>query len=104
MVSRHCGSREQTPDLILLDLLLPRMSDMDVLRSLKRDRETCRIPVVVVSGLSEKNRQMLLEAGADDYLEKSVIMPDQGVNLLPMLLEDVLCRIRRKRGISLPTP
>jgi hypothetical protein len=47
---------------------------------------------------------MLLEAEADDYLEKSVIMPDQRVNLLPMLLEDVLCRIRRKRDISLPTP
>jgi len=44
-------AREQTPDLILLDLLL-RISGMDVLRSLKRDRETCRIPVVVVSGLS----------------------------------------------------
>jgi twitching motility two-component system response regulator PilH len=93
-------AREQTPDLILLDLLLPRISGMDVLRSLKRDMATSRIPVVVVSGLSEKNRQMLIEAGADDYLEKSVIMPDKGVNLLPKLLEDVVCRIQRKRGIG----
>jgi len=97
-------AREQMPDLILLDLLLPRIGGMDVLRSLKRDAATCRIPVVVVSGLSERNRQMLIETGADEYLEKSVIMPDKGVNLLPRLLEDVLCRIRRNRGIGLPTP
>ena len=56
-------AREQIPDLILLDLLLPRIGGMDVLRSLKRDMATCRIPVVVVSGLSEKNRQLLIGTG-----------------------------------------
>jgi len=43
---------------------------------------------------------MLIETGADDYLEKSVLVPDKGVNLLPKLLEDVLCRIQRKRGVG----
>ena len=56
--------------------------------------------MVVVRGLSERNWQMLIETGADDYLEKSVLMPDKGMNLLPKLLEDVLCRIQRKRGVG----
>lgn len=94
-------AREQVPDLILLDLLLPRISGMDVLRRLKSEDATARIPVVVVSGLSQRNRETLLAAGADDYLEKTVLMPEKGVNLLPQLLKDVICRIWRKRGIGL---
>ena len=92
---------EQAPDLILLDLLLPRISGMDVLRRLKREGATAQIPVVVVSGLSERNRKMLVAAGADDYLEKSAIMPEKGVNFLAKVLKDVICKIRRKRGIGL---
>ena len=94
-------AREQAPDLILLDLLLPRISGMDVLRRLKGGGASAKIPVVMVSGLSERNREMLLQAGADDYLEKNVVMPEKGVNLLPKRLKDVICRIWRKRGIGL---
>src|SRR2546422_1041386 len=68
----------------------------------ERDTGTCRTPMVVVRGLSEKNRQMLIETGADDYLEKSVLMPDKGVNLLPKLLEDVLCTRRTATSSSSP--
>jgi hypothetical protein len=35
---------------------------------------------------------------AEEYLETSIVMPGKGVNLLPMALEDVICRINRKRG------
>ena len=49
-------ARDERPDLILLDLLLPRISGLEVLRRLKRGAETADIPVVVVSGLSEKTR------------------------------------------------
>lgn len=95
---------EQIPELILLDLLLPRISGMDVLRRLKVEEETARIPVVVVSRLSKRNRNALLAAGADDYLEKSVFMPEKGVNLLPKMLKDIIGRIWHKRGIErIPT-
>jgi CheY-like chemotaxis protein len=99
-------AREQKPDLILLDLMLPKMSGPEVLRRLKRDARTANIPVVVVSGLSERNRQKLLEEGAEEYLEKNMLMPTPGENLLPRILEDIICRINRKRGIpfaSVPT-
>jgi CheY-like chemotaxis protein len=93
-------AQEQKPDLILLDMILPKMSGPEVLQKLKCDPKTAEIPVVVVSSLSEKNRQKLIEAGAEDYLEKGEIMPRKGVNLLPNKLENVICRINRKRGVA----
>ncbi len=93
-------AREVKPDLILLDMILPKMSGPDVLQHLKAEPATAEIPVVVVSSLSERNRQKLMEAGAEEYLEKSAIMPTQGVNLLATMLENVICRINRKRGIA----
>jgi CheY-like chemotaxis protein len=67
---------------------------------LKKTSATSNIPVIVLSSLSEKNRQKLIEAGADEYLEKSTLSPMPGMNLLPKILEDVMCRINRKRGIA----
>jgi CheY-like chemotaxis protein len=93
-------AREQKPDLILLDMILPRMSGPEVLEHLKKDAATADIPVVVLSGLAEKNRQKLMDAGAEDYLEKSSLMLAPGMNLLPEMLEGVICRIKRKREIA----
>ncbi|HLZ41494.1 MAG TPA: response regulator [Candidatus Sulfotelmatobacter sp.] len=93
-------AQEQQPDLILLDMILPKLSGPEVLRHLKREARTRDIPVVVLSSLSEKNRQKLLEEGAEDYLEKGTLMPMRGLNLLPQALENVICRINRRRGIA----
>jgi CheY-like chemotaxis protein len=89
---------ERLPDLILLDLLLPKISGVEVLEYLKSNPGTAQIPVVVLSALSEKNREKLMAAGAEDYLEKNTLMAN-GQNMLPRVLEDVICRINRKRGI-----
>lgn len=96
-------ARETRPDLILLDMILPKLSGPEVLRRLKKNPATAGIPVVVLSSLSEKNRQKLIEAGAEDYLEKGALMPAHGANLLPKALEDVICRINRKRGVAFST-
>jgi CheY-like chemotaxis protein len=93
-------AQEGHPDLILLDMILPKMTGPEVLRHLKSEAKTKDIPVVVLSSLSEKNRQKLMEEGADDYLEKGALMPMRGLNLLPSALENVICRINRKRGIA----
>jgi CheY-like chemotaxis protein len=93
-------AQEQQPDLVLLDLILPKMSGPEVLRRLKSNPTTAQIPVVVLSSLSEKNREKLLEEGAEEYLEKSALMPQKGVNLLPNALENVICRVNRKRGVA----
>jgi CheY-like chemotaxis protein len=91
---------EQAFDVILLDLLLPKVSGIDVLKTLKSDPSTAGIPVVIVSSLCEKNREKLIAEGAEDYLEKNSLMPRHGKNLLPKALEDIVCRIQRKRGVQ----
>ncbi len=93
-------AEEMKPDLILLDLMLPKISGEDVLDHLKQESSTAQIPIVIVSSLSERNRQKLMEAGAEEYLEKNELMQPNGVNLLPKLLEDIICRINRKRGVA----
>ncbi len=93
-------AREQHPDLILLDMILPKMSGPEVLKHLKSEPATAEIPVVVVSSLSEKNRQHLQDEGAEEYLEKNALMPGKGINMLPNELENVICRINRRRGIA----
>ena len=92
-------AKQHRPDLILLDLLLPRMNGLEVLTRLKHGRSTGKIPVTALSGLSERNRQKLIDAGAEDYVEKSAILTDKGVNRLPQVLTELIARINRRRGI-----
>lgn len=94
-------AKEQQPDLILLDMILPKMSGPAVLARLKKYPTTTNIPVIVLSGLPEKNRQKLLDAGAEEYLEKNQLLPAPGVNLLPQMIENVICRINRRHAPSL---
>jgi len=93
-------ARENMPDLILLDMMLPIMSEADVLLQLKKAPATAEIPVVVLSSLSEKSGQKLMEAGAEEYIEKSSLTPTKGTNLLPEILENIVLRINSKRGIA----
>ena len=94
------AAQEHKPDLILLDMILPKMSGPDVLRHLKSAPRTAAIPVVVLSSLTEKNRQKLMDEGAEEYIEKNTLMPVEGINLLPKMLENIICRINRRRGIA----
>lgn len=62
---------EKTPDLILLDLMLPEVDGMIVCRLLKNDPRTKDIPIVMVTAKTEeKDRVAGLELGADDYIIK----------------------------------
>jgi CheY-like chemotaxis protein len=64
-------AREDNPDLILLDMILPKIAGQDVLRTLKRDPRTKQIPVVVLSGLSRANAEKLMNQGAVEFVEKT---------------------------------
>ena len=68
-------AKTEHPELILLDMMLPKMSGPEGLTQLKKNSATTNIPVIVLSSFSEKNRQKLIEAGADEYLEKSSLSP-----------------------------
>jgi len=65
--------REIPPDVILLDIMMPKMDGFEVARRLKEEEETKIIPIVMVTALREvKDRVKALEAGADDFLSKPV--------------------------------
>jgi len=63
--------REALPDVVILDLMLPKIPGVEVLRAIKQDAQTQHIPVIVMSGLSERNRAKLIEEGAAGFIEKS---------------------------------
>ena len=65
-------AKDKKPDLILLDLILPRIHGFDVLKKLKEDKETKEIPIIVLTnleGISDVDKA--IELGATTYLVKA---------------------------------
>jgi DNA-binding response OmpR family regulator len=67
-------ANETVPDLIVLDMMLPKVSGVEVLRALRRNKSTEGVPVIVLTALSERNREKLLGEGATGYIEKSAAL------------------------------
>ena len=64
-------AREETPDIILLDVMMPGLDGYETCRRLKRDPATAHIPVVMITALSEiEDRVRGLQTGAEDFITK----------------------------------
>lgn len=73
---------EVKPDLVLLDLVMPRLNGLDALRSMKENEETRDIPVIVLSARAqEEDIRIAMELGAADYMAK----PFRPVELLEVI-------------------
>ncbi len=78
-------AKEEHPDLILLDVILPRKDGFEVLKELKSNEDTSDIPVIVLTNLeSVQDVQKALDLGANSYLVKANYR-----------LEDVLSKIKQ---------
>jgi DNA-binding response OmpR family regulator len=65
-------SEKTLPALVLLDLKMPGLSGIDVLRQIRADEHLKHLPVIIVTNSTlESDRQEAFEAGADDYLHKA---------------------------------
>ena len=64
---------KQTPDLILLDLLMPQINGFDFLKKLRKNRNTKDTPVIVVSAATdEENVDRIMKMGAIDFIKKPI--------------------------------
>lgn len=93
---------EKAPDLILLDMLLPKLSGPEVLRSLKNNPSTANIPVVVLSSLPQSNESRLKKDGATAYFDKSKLGLLQSSDSLVQLVQRVLGEERAKKLCPCP--
>ncbi|MDO4313572.1 MAG: response regulator transcription factor [Eubacteriales bacterium] len=88
--------KEELPELILLDIMLPGTDGMELLKSLKADRRTRDIPVIMVTAKgAEYDKVIGLDMGADDYVTKPF-----GMMELISRIKAVLRRVDRPHGVS----
>ena len=83
-------AREKIPDLIVLDLMLPKLSGAQLLEALKQDPRTAHIPVVVLSSLPISNAAKLQAAGAAAYFEKAKLGVESGSAALLQAIDQLL--------------
>ena len=85
-------ARDRIPDLIVLDMLLPKLGGPQVLRALKSDALTAHIPVVVLSSLPQSNELRLKKEGAAAYFDKAALAlhrdSDAILNIVKAVLGD----------------
>ncbi len=88
-------AREKKPDLILLDVMLPRMIGFDVCRSLREDGDD--VPILMLTAREEEDDKIHgLEIGADDYITKPFSIRE--------LMARVKANVRRTRASDVPAP
>lgn len=77
------------PDVILLDIVMPRMNGYEILRRLKRDPKTKNIPVLILSALSGEagEVQKAKQLGALDFIKKSAYTTQEVVDKVQTVLE-----------------
>jgi len=76
-------ARDDRPDFIILDLMLPKMSGLEICKILKSDTATSHTPILMLTAKAEEiDRIVCLEFGADDYVTK------------PFSVEELLARLR----------
>ena len=75
------------PDIILLDIILPKIDGFTVLKKLKDDGKTSRVPVILLTNLNQKEDiEKGLTLGAKDYLIKAHFMPSEVVDKVNRLI------------------
>jgi CheY-like chemotaxis protein len=89
----------KSPDLILLDIMLPSLPGTSVLRSLKHNPITSRIPVIVLTGLARVDEARLRSEGADGYLKKSELNLKGGCEVLHETIQQAL---KHNSPLSMP--
>ena len=91
-------ARETIPDIILLDMMLPKLGGREVMQALRSDPPTARIPILFFSSLSQANELKLTGEGAAGYFSKSRLAehPAAGEKELIKLIENLVQSSRNR--------
>ncbi len=82
-------ARENLPDLIVMDIQLPKMDGLTATRLIKSTPETCRIPIIAVTAHAlSRDRENAIKAGCNDYVTKPL-----NIRLLRDKIQSLLCLI-----------
>ena len=80
--------KEEKPDLVLLDLILPGIDGFEVLRRAKSEQDTAPIPIIILSNLGQRDDvEKGIELGAIDYLIKAHFTPGEIVEKIKATLK-----------------
>jgi DNA-binding response OmpR family regulator len=82
-------AKSEKPDLIMLDLVLPKVHGFDVLKRLKKDKETENIPVIVLTNLEKaEDVDTAIELGAKTYLVKTQYNLEEVIDKIKKVIKD----------------
>ena len=80
-------AQDKHPDVVLLDIILPKLDGFEVLQALKGDPATKEIPIILLTNLSQRDEvKRGLGLGAADYLIKAHFMPSEVVKKIKALV------------------
>jgi two-component system, OmpR family, phosphate regulon response regulator PhoB len=96
-------ARQTIPDIILLDMLLPKLGGREVMQALRETPATAQIPVLVFSSLPQANEGKLKKEGAAGYFVKSRLVEKGSGELdLVEMIERLLEESRRRKQAAMP--
>jgi CheY-like chemotaxis protein len=78
-------AKKEDPDVILMDLTMPRMGGLEACRLLKKDEKTKNIPVLVITALGGENKTEAIDAGIDDFVSKPFDAEEISIRVKSML-------------------
>jgi len=82
-------AKSENPDLILLDIILPKKNGLEVLEDLRKDEKTKNIPVIILTNLENVGEvEKAIELGATTYLIKANYSLDEVIEKVQKVLED----------------
>ena len=86
---------EHKPDLVVLDMMLPRLSGPEVLRALRKNPETASMPILILSALPQCNENKLLNEGATAYFQKSRVVGKSEPHNFVDMVDRLLAKIKK---------